>query len=235
MSRAAPSRGSSKAKRTKKVSRLGQMKIAIIGGTGSLGFGLAMRLAKTYEITIGSRDLPRATEAAAKVGALARVRVEAKENREAVRACDIAILAVPDLPPAGLLESLAPDLAEKLVISPIVPMLVKDGVFSVSHPEESAAERVANAHPKAKVAGAFHTVPAPKLAQLAEPLDYDVLVTADSREVFALASRVVSSVGKLRPLYAGPLSVSWMVEAMTPALLNVSRLNKLDNPSIRLV
>ena len=217
------------------MSRLGQMKIAIIGGTGSLGFGLAVRLAKAYEVTIGSRDLPRATEAAAKAGAIARMRVEARANREAVRACDIAILAVPDLPPAGLFESLAPDLAEKLVISPIVPMLFKDGIFSVSHPEESAAERVAKALPKAKVAGAFHTVPAPKLAQLAEALDYDVLVTADSREVFSLASRVVSSVGKLRPLYAGPLAVSRMVEAMTPALLNVSKLNKLDNPSIKLV
>jgi NADPH-dependent F420 reductase len=194
-----------------------------------------VRLAKAYEVTIGSRDLPRATEAAAKAGAIARMRVEARANREAVRACDIAILAVPDLPPSGLFESLAPDLAEKLVISPIVPMLFKDGIFSISHPEESAAERVAKALPKAKVAGAFHTVPAPKLAQLAEALDYDVLVTADSREVFSLASRVVSSVGKLRPLYAGPLAVSRMVEAMTPALLNVSKLNRLDNPSIKLV
>jgi NADPH-dependent F420 reductase len=217
------------------MSRLAQMKIAIIGGTGSMGFGLAVRLAKAYEVTIGSRDLPRAAAAAAKAGALARVRVEAKANRDAARACDIAILAVPDLPPAGLLESLAPSLAEKLVISPIVPMLLKEGIFSLSHPEESAAERVARALPSSKVAGAFHTVPAPKLAQLAEALDYDVLVTADSRGVFDQASRVVASVGKLRPLYAGPLVVSRMVEAMTPALLNVSKLNKLDNPSIKLV
>jgi predicted dinucleotide-binding enzyme len=50
-----------------------------------------------------------------------------------------------------------------------------------------------------------------------------------------LASKVVSSVGKLRPLYAGPLAASRMVEAMTPALLNVSKLNRLDNPSIKLV
>jgi NADPH-dependent F420 reductase len=217
------------------MSRLAQMKIAIIGGTGDLGFGLAVRLAKAYDVTIGSRDLRRATEAAAKAGALARVRVEAKANRESARACDIAVLAIPDLPSDDLLESLAPDLAGKLVISPIVPMLFKEGVFSVSHPEESAAERVAKALPKAKVAGAFHTVPAPKLAQLDEALDYDVLVTADSRETYDKASRVVASVGKLRPLYAGPLTVSRMVEAMTPALLNVSRLNKLDNPSIKLV
>jgi 8-hydroxy-5-deazaflavin:NADPH oxidoreductase len=212
-----------------------QMKIAIIGGTGNLGFGLAVRLAKAYEVTIGSRDLPRAADAAAKAGAIARVRVEAKANRDAARACDIAILAVPDLPSADLFESLAPNLAEKLVISPIVPMVFKEGVFSLSHPEESAAERVAKALPRSKVAGAFHTVPAPKLTQPDAALDYDVLVTADSRDVFGLASRVVSSIGKLRPLYAGPLTVSRMVEAMTPALLNVSRLNKIDSPSIKLV
>src|SRR5438105_12569895 len=153
------------------MSRLGLMKIAIIGGTGSLGFGLAVRLARVYEVTIGSRDLPRAAEAAARAGGIARARVEAKANPEAARACDIAILAVPDLPPAGLFESLAPNLERKLVISPIVPMLLKDGVFSLSHPEESAAERVAKALPKARVAGAFHTVPAPKLTQLDAALD----------------------------------------------------------------
>ena len=80
------------------MSRLAQTKIAIIGGTGDLGFGLAVRLAKAFEVTIGSRDLPRATEAAAKAGAIARVRVEAKANREAAQACDIAVLAIPDLP-----------------------------------------------------------------------------------------------------------------------------------------
>jgi 8-hydroxy-5-deazaflavin:NADPH oxidoreductase len=217
------------------MSRLGQARIAVIGGTGNLGFGLAVRLAKAYTVTIGSRDLPRATAAATKASAIARVRVEGKTNQEAAGACDIAILAVPDLPPADLLASLAQGLKDKLVVSPIVPMLVKDGIYSVSLSGESAAERVAKALPTSRVAGAFHTVPSPRLAQLGEELDYDVLVTADSREIFEEAARVVSSVGKLRPLYAGPLAVSRMVEAITPALLNVSKLNRLKSPSIKLV
>lgn len=217
------------------MSRPEQTKIAIIGGTGELGFGLAVRLAKAYAVTIGSRDVPRANAAAAKASTIARVRVEAKSNHEAAQACDIAILAVPDLPSADLLASMAPDLMEKLVISPIVPMVFKDGIFSVLVSAESAAERVAKALPMAKVAGAFHTVPAARLAQLGEELDYDVLVTADSKDVFAQASRVVSSVGKLRPLYAGPLAVSRMVEAITPALINVGKFSKLKSPSIKLV
>ncbi len=216
-------------------SRQGQTRIAIIGGTGNLGFGLALRLAKAYAVTIGSRDPARAATTAAKASKLTGARIESSANDEAARTCDIAVLAVPDLPSADLLASLAPNLMEKLVISPIVPMVVEQGIFTVSLAGESAAERVAKALPMAKVAGAFHTVPSPKLAQLREELDYDVLVTADSRGIFEEAARVVSSVGRLRPLYAGPLTVSRMVEAITPALLNVSRLNRLKSPSIKLV
>jgi 8-hydroxy-5-deazaflavin:NADPH oxidoreductase len=217
------------------MSRSGETSIAVIGGTGDLGFGLAVRLAKAYGVTIGSRDLARAVDAAAKASAVAGVRVEGKTNDEAAGACDIAILAVPDLPPADLLSGLAQGVKDKLVISPIVPMLFKDGIFSLSLSGDSAAERVAKALSKSRVAGAFHTVPASRLAQLGEELAYDVLVTADSREVYDQAARVVSSVGRLRPFYAGPLTASRLVEAITPALLNVSKLNKLRSPSIRLV
>jgi 8-hydroxy-5-deazaflavin:NADPH oxidoreductase len=217
------------------MSRAGEARVAVIGGTGDLGFGLAVRLAKAYEVTIGSRDLARAADAAAKASTIASARVGAKTNLEAAGRCDIAILAVPDLPPADLLSSLAQSLEGKLVISPIVPMVVKDGVFSLSLSGDSAAERVAKGLPMARVAGAFHTVPASRLPRLEEELAYDVPVTADSREVYEQAARVVSSVGRLRPLYAGPLTVSRMVEAITPLLLNVSKLNKLRSPSIKLV
>ncbi|MDG6915356.1 MAG: NADPH-dependent F420 reductase [Nitrososphaerota archaeon] len=217
------------------MSRLAEAKVALIGGTGALGFGLAVRLAKAYAVTIGSRTLPRAAEAAVKATDLARMRVEARTSAEAAAWCDIAILAVPDLPSPDFLGSLAPSLKGKLVISPIVPMVMKDGFFAISLPGESAAERVANALPGARVAGAFHTVPAAKLVKLDQELAYDVLVTADSERVFAEVARVVSSVGKLRPLYAGPLVATRLVEAITPALINVSRLNKIGSPSIKLV
>lgn len=186
-------------------------------------------------MTIGSRDLAKAAGAAAKASTVARVRVEANTNAVAASSCDIAILAVPELPSAELLSSLAQGLKDKLVISPIVPIVFKDGIFSVSLSDDSATERVARALPASHIAGAFHTVPARRLAQLSEELAYDVLVTAESREVYEQAASVVSSIGKLRPFYAGPLTASRLVEAFTPALLNVSKLNKLRSPSIRLV
>jgi NADPH-dependent F420 reductase len=210
-------------------------RIAIIGGTGALGYGLALRLSRAFPVTIGSRTQEKAAEAAARATSVAKVHIEANANAQAASGCEIAILAVPDLPPADFLSSIAQSLEEKLVISPIVPMSVKGGVFSISLPGESAAERVAKAIPGARVAGAFHTVPASRLAHLGDELAFDVLVTAGAKEVFDEASRVVSSVGKLRPLYAGPLSASRLVEGITPALLNVSKLNGLRSPSIKLV
>ncbi|MGH9920303.1 MAG: NADPH-dependent F420 reductase [Nitrososphaerales archaeon] len=218
------------------MSKESKTRVAVIGGTGDLGFGLAMRLAGAYQVTVGSRDPERAAAAAAKASALSGALVGAKSNVEAARECEIAILAVPELPSADFLASLAPELTEKLVISPIVPMVLKGGVFSLSSPGESAAERVAKALSASRVAGAFHTVPAVRLERPEEELAYDVLVTADSRAVFDEAAKVVSSVGRLRPLYAGPLSVSRLVEGITPALINAERLNKLrPPPSIKLV
>jgi len=217
------------------MSRRRLTKIAVVGGSGDLGLGLAVRLAKAYEVMIGSRDADKASAAAVKASTMARVHIEGRANEEATRACDIAILAVPDLPSAELFATLAPNLSNKLVISPIVPMVLKDGIFSVSPSAESAAERVAAAIPMARVASAFQSVPAPMLTRLDAELEYDVLVAAETREIFEEAAPVVSSVGRLRPLYAGPLSVSRMIEAITPTILNVSKLNKMKSPSLRLV
>jgi len=214
-----------------------QTKISVIGGTGNLGYGLAVRLAKANQVLIGSRDVPKAKAAAAKASKLSGATVVGTSNEAAAAGCDVAILAVPDLPSPDFLAGLAKALEGKLVISPIVPLTFKGGIASVSLSGESAAERVAKALPGSRVASAFQTVPAPVLAQLEEKMDYDVLVTADSKEVYEEAAKVVSAVGRLRPLYAGPLRISRMVEAMTPVLLNASRFNDLgtSSPSIKLV
>jgi len=209
-------------------------RIAVIGGTGDLGLGLAVRLARSYEVTIGSRDASRAVETASKASDLSGVRVLGQENGTAARSSEISILAIPNLPSDEVLTSLKPDLAGKLVISPIVPMEFRDGLFTPSLESGSAAERVASLL-GTRVAGAFHTVPAVRLLEVGMELDYDVLVTAETREVYAEAAEVVSSIARLRPLYAGPLRNSRMVEGITPSLLNVGKLNKIKSPSIKVV
>jgi NADPH-dependent F420 reductase len=209
--------------------------IAVVGGTGDLGLGLSARLAGKYDVMIGSRDAGRAEEAASKVSALSGGRVSGRTNDEATRLCDIAILAIPDLPSDDVLLSMRPNLEGKLVVSPIVPMEVKDGQFRQSMQAGSAVEKVASVLRESRVAGAFHTVPAARLLEVDKALEYDVLVTAQTREVFLEVAQIASSIERLRPLYAGPLQNSRMIEGITPALLNVGRLNRIKSPSLRVV
>ena len=134
-----------------------------------------------------------------------------------------------------MLLSLKPNLDGKLVISPIVPMEVKDGQFVQSMQTGSAVEKVASVLRGSRVAGAFHTVPAARLLEAGRVLDYDVLVTARTREVFQEVAEIASSIEHLRPLYAGPLQNSRMLEGFTPTLLNVGKLNKMRSPSLKVV
>ena len=209
-------------------------RIAIVGGTGDLGMGLAARLATHGSVVIGSRDPSRAVDAASRVTTISGSRVEGRTNLEAAAWCEAAILAIPELPSDETLLSLKHSLGGKLVISPIVPMTVREGLFFPSLESGSAAERVASAL-QTRVASAFHTVPAARLLKVKSTLNYDVLVAAETREVFAEAAALVSSIEGLRPLYAGPLRNSRMLESMTPALLNVGKLNGISHPSIRVV
>ncbi len=210
-------------------------RVAILGGTGDLGFGLALRLARAYDVAIGSRDPAKAEEAAKKASAISGAKISGLDNEQALARSEIAILAIPDVPSSEFLASLRHELRDKLVVSPIVPMEYKDNGFSIARAAESATERVALSLPQARVAGAFHTVPARQLSRIEQELEYDVLVTADSRDVFEQTAELVSSIRNLRPLYAGPLRVSRTVEALTPLLLNVARLNHLRDPSFKVV
>jgi NADPH-dependent F420 reductase len=146
----------------------------------------------------------------------------------------VAILAIPDLPSDEALLALRPNLAGKLVVSPIVPMEFRDGLFFPLLASGSAAEKVASIL-QTRVAGAFHNVPAARLLEVDKVLDYDVLVAAETKDVFAEASELILSIARLRPLYAGPLRSSRTLELLTPTLLNVGKLNKLRTPSVKVV
>ena len=213
---------------------MSKTKLAILGGTGDLGMGLAVRLSKHYDVLIGSREEVKAQKSAERAKGISGGSVLGCTNSDAAGACEAAILAIPDLPTTELLRDLAPSLRGKLVISPIVPMKFQDGVFSYTLKEGSAAEKVALAL-EARVASALHTVPADKLLRENQALELDVLVAADRRETFVEAADLISKIERLRPLHAGPLVVSRMVESITPLLLNVGRFSKIRSPSIRIV
>lgn len=208
--------------------------LALVGGTGDLGIGLGCRLSASYKVIIGSRDAVRANEAAAKVSSLSGEAATGMTNVEAAAASDIAVLTIPDLPSNDVLLALKPSLQGKLVVSPIVPMEFSDGLFFPKPSASSAAESVASVL-QTRVAAAFHNVPAERLMQPKALLDYDVLVAAETREIFAEVSELVSCIQKLRPLYAGPLRNSRTIESLTAMLLSVGKLNKIRSPSIKVV
>ncbi len=199
-----------------------------------MGRGLAVRLAGSYDVIIGSREAARAVKTAEELGTMAKSSIIGLSNEDAAGLCDSAIIAIPSLPTYDMLAAIKNRLKGKLVISPVVPMTFENGVFSYALRESSAAERIAGAL-ESRVVAAFHTIPADKLLSLKQELNFDVLAAAEKREDYADASRIISSIRNLRPLYCGGLGNARVLESLTPLLLNVGRQNKIKSPSLKVV
>ena len=204
------------------------MKIAIIGGTGSMGSGLGERLAKSHEVIIGSRDPAKAKASAARIKG-----ARGADYSTAAKECDSAIVAIPFFA-IDSMSSLANELSGKLVISVINPMRFENGMASYGLESGSAAETLADKLPKSRVATAFNNISA-AFFEKPETSRLDVLVAADSKETFDEAARIVKSIPNLRPLYTGPLSEAQVVERITPLILNLAKRNGTGSLSTRFV
>jgi 8-hydroxy-5-deazaflavin:NADPH oxidoreductase len=204
------------------------LKVAIIGGTGRLGMRLAAQLSKKLEVQIGSRERAKAEKAAAGIpGVIGAEELTVASN------CDAAVLAIPYQAVAGL-GALEAALADKLVISPVVPVKEVDGTFYYGLETGSAAEEVAARLGRSRVAAALHTVPSRFLVKGAKEV-IDIPVAADDRRTFEEAVTIISCLDGVRPLYVGPLKVASTIERLTPLLLNLAKLNGLKTPSVRFV
>ncbi len=221
------------------------MKVAILGGTGDLGKGLALRLAESFDVIIGSRDAEKAKSIAEQYKAEYREKMAATpnitgmQNNDAVKAGDYIIISIPYEVLQQFLDGLTVE-ATRTIIVPVVPMKkAKEGFsyvpYVVDGHQLSAAELVSLRTGSQNVVSAFHTVPAMKLADLSQSLDYDVMVAADNKQLYESAAGVVRSIRGLKPIYAGKLYVSRYLEPLTPLLLNIAINNKLHAPSIKIV
>ena len=204
-------------------------RIAIVGGTGPEGRGLALRLAMAgHEVVIGSRDATRAAEAAS--GLLEgrdALPISGAANVDAVNSADVVLLAVPFEGLCPTAESLREPLTGKLVVSIVAPVTFADGQMSaISVPEGSAGELTRDLLPESRVAAAFQNMSARDLLRASHPLEGDVAVCADDdsarRETMALAEAMPS----LRAVDAGPLSNSRYIEELTALLVNLNRIHK---------
>lgn len=213
------------------------MSIGILGGTGPAGSALAVRIASTgTEVRLGSRVRDRAEETVAGLRARWEDRslpLVAATNEEACD-CDLIVLATPWEGAAPLAAALSGLLAGKIVVSMANALeKVGDELQALVPPRGSVCVAVQQAAPAALVSGAFHHVPARGLANLAEPLDADVLVCSDHERACTATIELVNSIPGLRGVDAGSLSAAAAIEAFTAVLVGINIRHRAHS-SIRL-
>ncbi|MBK6675668.1 MAG: NADPH-dependent F420 reductase [Rhodocyclaceae bacterium] len=203
--------------------------IAILGGTGDLGTGLARRWAQAgYTVIIGSRTLEKAEAAVADLSkvmaerGVKNVSVRAMDNPSAAQAANIVAMTVPFSHQASTLESVKSALAGKILIDVTVP-LVPPKVARVQLPPQGSAGQIAQAllGEEVKVVSAFQNVAAHHL-QEGHGLDCDVLVCGDSKEARAEVIKLVEAAG-MRGFHAGSIANAAAVEAMTSVLIFINK------------
>lgn len=194
--------------------------IAVLGGAGQEGRGLAARWAKAgYPVIIGSRDAERATAAAGELAALTGGTVTAAANAEAARQAEIVVLTVPYKAQQALALEVAPHLAGKVLIDVTVP-LVPPKVARVQLPEGgSAVDALQRALGEdVRVVAAFQNVSAHQLLELDRDVDCDVLVFGDDDDARQTVCELAKAIG-LTAYHGGPLANAAAVEALTSVLI----------------
>ena len=196
--------------------------IAVLGGTGPQGRGLAHRFASSgLTVVIGSRDAERAQVCADELGGT----VIGSDNAGAATAADIVVVAVPWDSHATVLTELAPLLTGKIVVDCVNPLgFDKQGAIALDVPEGSAAQQAAALLPDSTVVAAFHHLSA---VLLEDPevttVDTDVLVLGDDREATDLVRALAEAIPGVKGVYGGRLRNCHQVEAFTANLISINR------------
>ncbi len=208
--------------------------VAVIGASGALGFGLAIRLARTgVPIAIGSRDAERAQETAERAGELVpEGSFSAHDNAGAVAAAETVILSVPFRNQSETLTNLKTTLKSgQLLIDATVPLAAAvsgKATRMLGVWQGSAAQQTLEMVPEGvRVVSALHTVSAASLADLEHPLEQDVLVCGDARADKQAAAAVIERIEGLRCVDCGRLEMSRTTEALTALLISVNSRYKI--------
>jgi 8-hydroxy-5-deazaflavin:NADPH oxidoreductase len=203
--------------------------IPIVGGTGALGAGLALRWAKAgRKVILGSRSAERAEEAAAKLrAAVPGAEVEGMLNEGAAKQAEIVFLTVPFRAQSENLNNLREALQPgQILVDCTVPLAAAvsgKATRSLGVWQGSAAQQAQEMVPDGvTVIAALHTVGAPSLAELTAELDEDVPICGDRKADKARVARLIELIPGLRPVNAGPLETARIVEQLTPLLISVN-------------
>ena len=223
------------------------MKIGIVGGTGGMGKGFALRWCVNHDILIGSRDATRAITAAEEYTKLAKETygkingdIKGGDNLSIAKEADVLILSIP----YENIDSTCPQILSQIrdtcvVISPIVPMVKTESGFEFIPLKENKpfSYQLVSKYMKnrAKLVSAFHVISEKKLVDPNLSLNYDIFVCGDDPNSVKIVSDLINEIKGLRPIYLGSGSLSYFAEMATPLLLNAMIKNKLKNPGIKIV
>jgi NADPH-dependent F420 reductase len=208
--------------------------VCIVGGTGALGFGLALRLGRAgIDVTIGSRAEDRAQEAAKRASdAVPEATYDGRENHEAVKGHEIVILSVPFRSQSETLTNLKPVLEpDQLLVDATVPLAAAvsgKATRTLGVWQGSAAQQAQEMAPEGvRVVSAFHSVSAALLADLDHDLDEDVLICGDRREDKTRLAELINAIPGLRPVDCGPLEMARILEQLTALIISINVRNKV--------
>ena len=205
--------------------------LAILGGTGPEGKGLALRLAMAgEEPIIGSRDASRGAAVAEELAQSAPgVVIKGTDNSGAAAAADVVFLAFPYEGQRPVLEEIAPLLKGKIVVCVIAPMKFErgKGASAVEVEAGSAAQEAQEMLPDSQVVAAFQNASAEELLDPNVTMEGDVVICSDHADAKKLVMGLADKIKNLRGVDGGGLSNAKYVEQMTPMLVNINRIYKI--------
>ena len=223
------------------------MKIGIIGGTGGMGKGFALRWSQNHNVIVGSRDAARASDSAKEYTNLANESfgqingtITGNDNVSVAKDSDVLILSIPYENIDSVCSEILPAVKDNcVVVSPIVPMVKTDVGFEFIPIKENkpfsyqlVLKYMKN---KSKLVSAFHVISEKKLVNPTMVLDYDIFVCGDDKESIEVVNGLINEIKGLRPIYLGPGELSYLAEISTPLLLNAMIRNKIKNPGIKII
>ena len=223
------------------------MKVGIIGGTGGMGKGFALRWSKNNDVIVGSRDAARAAASAEEYTKLAKDSfgqingiISGSDNLTVAKESDVLVLSIPYENIDSLCSQILPEVKDScVVVSPIVPMVKTDVGFEFIPIKENKpfSYQLVSKYlkDKSKLVSAFHVISEKKLVNPTLALDYDIFVCGDDKDSVGVVNGLINEIQGLRPIYLGPGELSYMAEIATPLLLNAMIRNKIKNPGIKII
>jgi NADPH-dependent F420 reductase len=210
-------------------------KLAIIGGTGALGSGLACRWARAgFSVVVGSRSSEKAEQAAKMIALeIEDASITGTDNRSAAALADIVVVTVPYSTHDAILEDIASEVSGKIVVDATVPLVPpKVGTVQLPAAGPVAVQTKEFLGDDVDVVAAFQNVAADKLRGTG-PIDCDILVCGNKKAIRQEIINLIGSLG-MRGIHAGPLANATVVESLTSVLITINKQYKLHGAGIRI-